>query len=85
MIVQKFLDVNPDSVILIEGIEYLLSFNTFFEIMRFIYRVNDLVAHDDKCVLLISLNPEALDRKEMFTFVRELHILEEGSDQKDLA
>lgn len=56
----NFLDGNENGLILMEGIEYLISHNSFSPVLRFIQKMNEKV-NARSANLVISLNPTALE------------------------
>jgi two-component system cell cycle response regulator len=60
----KFIEENACGVILLDGLEYLISNNDFNKTLRVIDQVNDHVAQG-KCRLIIPVDPRAFDSKEL--------------------
>ena len=72
-IVQEFLRKTDDSVVMIEGIEYLITQNDFITVLKMVHAISDLVIiHDSR--LIISLNPQVLEEKERVLLEREFKI-----------
>jgi hypothetical protein len=74
ILVSKFIDDNPQSVILLEGIEYLVSNNNFPVVLRLIQQLRDKVSTSDSKMLL-PINPSALDDRQMPLLESECQIL----------
>jgi hypothetical protein len=69
-IASEFLKKTTDSVIMIEGIEYLITQNDFLSVLKIIHTLRDLVVvHSSH--LIISVNQDALDRREMTLLEKE--------------
>jgi len=66
-----FIDENPCAVILLDGIEYLVSNNDFTKVMRVIDQVNDHIAQS-KSILIIPIDPRAFDLKELALLERNM-------------
>jgi hypothetical protein len=77
--IQEFMGSEKQTIILLEGIEYLISQNDFKPVLRFIQHIRDevLVAGSN---LLITLSPETLSRNELKLLERELEVFEEKID-----
>jgi hypothetical protein len=60
----KFVEENPCGVILLDGIEYLITNNDFNKTLRVINQVNDHVAQS-KSRIIIPVDPRAFDSKEL--------------------
>jgi len=72
-IVQEFLRKTDDSVVMIEGIEYLITQNDFITVLKMVHAISDLVIiHDSR--LIISINPQVLEEKERVLLEREFKI-----------
>lgn len=69
-IVSEFIDKTDNSVLLIDGIEYLISNNNFNITMHLIRRIRDTAAIG-KCRVLISINPSVLEKIELSLLERE--------------
>ncbi len=68
--VSDFMRNTPVSIILFEGFEYLMVRNSFLTALRFIQSLVDEVALEKSRVIL-SINPEAFDKKELALIRRE--------------
>ena len=62
-IVKKFLNENERSVILLEGINYLTTQNSFKHVLRFAQRINECILLN-KGILLVPINPLAMKDRE---------------------
>ncbi len=67
----KFIDENTCGVILLDGLEYLISNNDFTKVLRLIDQVNDHVSQS-RCRLIIPVDPRALDQKELALLERNM-------------
>ncbi len=66
-----FIDENPCAVILLDGIEYLVSNNDFIKVLRVIDQVNDHIAQS-KSIMIIPVDPRAFDQKELALLERNM-------------
>lgn len=75
--ISKFIESRPKSVVLIEGLEYLITQNDFETVLRFVNHMHDFVlAHD--CAVIIVLDPRVLSTREMALLERSARIVEPG-------
>ncbi len=72
--IEEFIDENPDGVVLLDGIEYLIGNNTFNPVIRFLRRLVDKVSTTE-LVLLVALTPETLDSNQVTLMERDLYPL----------
>ncbi|MFQ5838662.1 MAG: DUF835 domain-containing protein [Thermoplasmata archaeon] len=73
--IAHFLESNPKAAVLLDGVEYLITHNNFFSVLKLIQDVNELVALRES-ILLIPLDPKALSPKELALITREMASLE---------
>jgi len=77
MNISKFIEGNKKSVLLIEGLEYLITQNNFETVLRFVNHMHDFVlAHD--CAIIIVLDPRVLSMREIALLERSAKIVEPG-------
>jgi hypothetical protein len=63
-IISRFVEENGKTVIMLDGLEYLLVNNDFSRLLKFIEYINELVMQNS-ALLLISIDQRALDEREM--------------------
>jgi hypothetical protein len=63
-IISRFVEENGKTVIMMDGLEYLLVNNDFSRLLKFIEYINELVMQNN-AFLLISIDQRALDEREM--------------------
>ncbi|MEW5936434.1 MAG: DnaA/Hda family protein [Candidatus Thermoplasmatota archaeon] len=76
-IVYRFTDVitlQKESVLLLDGIEYLIGNNNFEAVLRFLRHLIDDVA-ESKCIFLLSVTPSTIAENEQKMIEREMEIL----------
>lgn len=73
--IKNFLEASIQPVVLISGIEYLISQNNFPKILKLIQLLNDNVSVSDG-IMLLPLSTETLNQKDVRLLERELRLLE---------
>jgi len=72
----SFIDKTVNSIILLEGIEYLITQNTFDIILKFIQHLNDKVVAT-KATIILPIDPHALSDNELHMLLRNTVPLED--------
>lgn len=67
----KFVEENPNGVMLLDGLEYLVSNNDFNKVLRVIDQVSDHISQS-KSVLIIPIDPRAFASKELALLERNV-------------
>jgi two-component system cell cycle response regulator len=67
----QFVEENPSGVILLDGLEYLISNNDFNKVLRVIDQVNDHISQS-RSVMIIPVDPRAFDQKELALLERNM-------------
>jgi hypothetical protein len=81
MAVEHFISLGQDSVVLIDGLEYLIAHNDFHSVLALLHDLNENVSLSNS-ILLIPLDPNALGEKEFALLRRDLRpIYPSGSDR----
>jgi len=70
-------DEKGEAVVLLNGLEYLVVNNGFLRTLMFVEHVNEFVMQR-KAVVIISMNPEAIQEKELAMLERNLTTLDCG-------
>lgn len=78
MAIHHFLEMNPRSVVLLDGVEYLIAHNDFPSVLTLLHDVNEKTSLTDS-VLLLPIDSEALDVREFNMLRRDLRVLEDES------
>ncbi len=78
----RFMESNPNSIVLLEGIEYLITFNEFKKVLRHLDSLNE-TTWVTKARLLVAVNPMAYDDKELALLERDRKVVrgDEGIEQ----
>lgn len=73
--ITKFVQGTPKSVVLLEGLEYIITQNDFETVLRFVNHLHDFVlAHD--CAVVIVIDPRVLSTRELALLERSARIVE---------
>lgn len=82
--VTGFIESIRRSVVIIEGLEYLINVNGFFPVLRMIENINDM-AMSHECIVLIPVDERTLDKKELAYLQRNTRslnrLLEEAAEK----
>jgi len=72
--IEDFLNTPGKSILLIDGLDYLISSNNFDSVLRFLRRLIDEVS-ESEAILITSITPETLDEQALNILEREMEIL----------
>ncbi len=76
--ITKFVEGTARSVVLLEGIEYVITQNDFEAVLRFVNHMHDFVlAHD--CAVIVVIDPRVLSTRELALLERSAKIVEPTS------
>ena len=70
----RFMENNHNSIVLVEGVEYTVTFNDFRKVLRSLDLLNE-TAWITKARLIIAVNPNAFDEKERALLERDRTVL----------
>ena len=70
-VAEEFIDKSNEAVLLLDGLEYLISNNSFNPVLRFIRRLIDKISESNS-ILLISVSPKAINEQELKLLEREM-------------
>jgi len=68
---KDFVQINKNSVVLIDRVDYLISYFTFNDFLKFLYKITELIS-DNKAIFLLSINPNLFDKRELSFIKSEL-------------
>jgi len=71
---EEFTKKNKKSVILLDGVHYLISRFSFNEFIKFLYDINDTIARN-KAILFVRIDPSTIDSTQMALIENELLVL----------
>jgi len=69
--IRTFIETNPKSVAIIDGIEYLISLNTYDRMLQFMHQLRDVVVTHES-ILLVPLDPRTLTQREVALLERSM-------------
>lgn len=72
--IEDFLNTPGKSILLIDGLDYLVSNNNFDSVLRFLRRLIDEVS-ESEAILITSITPETLDEQGLKILEREMEII----------
>ena len=70
----RFMETNPNSIVLIEGVEYIITFNDFKKVLRSLDSLNE-TAWLTKARLMITVNPKAFDDRDLALLERDRKVV----------
>jgi len=74
ILISNFVDGNDKSVILFEGLEYLISNNSFPVVLRMVQQIRDKVSTCESNIIM-PVNPDTLEERQMTLLTRECQII----------
>ena len=72
--VRSFIESNPRTVVLVDGLEYLISLNTYDRMLHFMHQLRDIVITNE-AVLVVPVDPRTLNEREMALMERSLEVV----------
>ena len=71
----NFIQDSNNGIILLEGLEYLISQNSYQFILRFIQLINDKIMLSN-CIIIITIDPLILSERELHLLERDMKLYE---------
>ncbi len=75
MAIDHFLETSPGSMVVLDGVEYLMAHNDFSSVLALLHDLNERVSVTDS-VLLLPVDPRAFEEREFILLKRDLRILD---------
>ncbi len=72
--VEHFIRVGTESVVLLDGLEYLVAHNDYSSVLALLHDLNENVSLSD-AILLVPVDPRALNEREFALLKREVEII----------
>jgi hypothetical protein len=72
--IEDFLNTPGKSILLIDGLDYLVSNNNFDSVLRFLRRLIDEVSESD-AIFITSITPETMNEQGLKILEREMEII----------
>jgi len=76
----KFLKQSKNPVILLDGIEHLIFENGSAPVLRLLRDIQEWIILQ-RSILIVPVNPEAIDKKELALMERNMNELRQNSDE----
>jgi len=76
----RFIEKSGDSVVMIDGIEFLIVNNDFEKVLRMVHHIAEATM-EYKCRLIVSVDPRTLDIRQMALLERNMEIIDAMSSQ----
>jgi hypothetical protein len=82
----RFMEGNPNSIVMVDGVEYLATFNDFGKILKSLDSLNE-TAWITRSRMIIAVNPNAFDEKNVAMLERDRTVIrgKEGIEELKLA
>ena len=61
---RTFIESQQKTVVVLDGLEYLITLNTYDRMLQFMHQLKDIVVTND-CILLVPVDPRTLDQREL--------------------
>lgn len=62
--VRTFIENNPRTAVVVDGLEYLISLNTYDRMLQFMHQLRDVVVTND-CIMLVPVDPRTMTQREL--------------------
>ena len=79
----RFMESNPNSIVLLEGVEYLVTFNDFKRVLKALDSLNE-TAWITKSRLLVAVHPKAFEERDLALLERDRKVLRGAADIEEL-
>jgi len=77
-VISEFIRANPGAVVLLDGLEYLITENGFGPVMKAVQLTNEEVAMTGSC-LIVPVDPRALETTQLGFLEREFSLPDENN------
>ena len=71
----NFINESKNGIILLEGLEYLISQNSYQIILRFIQLINDKIMLSN-CIIIVPIDPLIFNERELHLLERDMKLYE---------
>jgi len=72
---RSFIESSARSAIVLDGLEYLISLNTFERMLQFMHQLRDFVVTND-CIMFVPLDPRTVGQRELALLERSMEPVE---------
>lgn len=80
-IVIKFLKQSKNPVILLDGVEHLIFENGSAPVLRLLRHIQEWIIIE-RAILIVPVNPDAMNRRELALMERNMNELRQNSDDE---
>ncbi len=78
--IRSFIESQPRTAVIVDGIEYLISLNTYDRMLQFMHQLRDIVVTND-CMLFVPLDPRTLSPREVAMLERSMEPVIPSSEE----
>lgn len=82
--IRSFIETCPRTVVLIDGLEYLISLNTYDRMLQFMHQLRDTVVTHE-CILFVPLDTRTLDQRELALLERSMEPIQPHTEGTETA
>jgi len=72
--VRAFIESQKRTAIIVDGLEYMVSLNTYDRMLQFMHQLRDMVVTND-CVLIVPVDPRTMSEREIALLERNLEVV----------
>lgn len=72
--VRNFIEGQRKTVVMIDGLEYLVTVNTYDRMLQFMHQLRDIVATNDS-ILMVPLDPRTVSERELALLERNMETI----------
>ncbi len=72
--IQEFISEEGNGMVVLDGIQYLISSTNFDSVLRFLRSIIDEMS-ESKCIFAVSISPETMKEQEISIMEREMEVL----------
>jgi len=72
--VRAFVESQKRTVVIMDGLEYLVSLNTYDRMLQFMHQLRDIVVTND-CILVVPIDPRTMSEREVALLERSLEVI----------
>ena len=84
--IRTFIESQQKTVVVLDGLEYLITLNTYDRMLQFMHQLKDVVVTND-CILLVPVDPRTLGQRELALLERNTETIVprgEGEQQDEM-
>jgi hypothetical protein len=62
--VRSFIEAAKNSVVVLDGLDYLITLNTYDRMLQFMHQLRDIVVTNE-CILIVPIDPRTVSQREL--------------------